>query len=125
MGISKDNTMTELGKIMIKQIDWQATEWKTVRPGIERKAFGSENATLALHRLSPGHALLPHEHDNEQIVYILKGLVDFHIGDKTVRLGPGGLAVIPPGVTHYAELVGTEPALNLDIFTPARPEYEE
>ncbi len=109
----------------IKQIDWESIEWKTVRPGIERKAFGSESATLALHRLSPGHALLPHSHPHEQIVYILEGVVDFHIGDETIRLGAGGLAVVPPNVIHYGELVGDTPALNLDIFTPARPEYEQ
>ena len=111
--------------INIKQIDWEAIEWKSVRDGIERKAFGSDNVTLALHRLSPGHALLPHSHPNEQVVYILEGEMDFHIGDKTVRLGPGGLAVIPPNVTHYGQVVGDKPALNLDVFTPARPEYEQ
>jgi hypothetical protein len=24
---------------------------------------------------------------------------------------------------HYAEIVGDEPVLNLDVFTPNRPEY--
>lgn len=104
-------------------IDWEATEWREIRKGIERKAFTGDGATVALHRLWPGHALLPHAHPNEQIVYIMEGTVDFHIGDEVVRLGPGGLAVVPPNVTHYAELVGDKPALNLDIFTPARPEY--
>lgn len=108
----------------IKQIDWESKPWKTVRTGIERKAFGSGNVTVALHRLSPGHELAPHAHPNEQVVYIMEGVVDFHVGDTTLRLGPGGLAVVPPNVVHYAELVGDQPALNLDIFTPARPEYE-
>lgn len=111
--------------IDIKHIDWEAVEWKTVREGIERKAFGSGNVTVALHRLWPGHARLPHSHSNEQLVYIMAGMVDFHVGDQTLRLGPGGLAVVPPNVVHYAEQVGDEPALNLDIFTPARPEYEQ
>ncbi|AEC22104.1 cupin 2 domain-containing protein [Pusillimonas sp. T7-7] len=109
----------------IKQIDWEAMEWKTVRRGIERKAFGSDSATVALHRLLPGHELAPHSHPNEQIVYIMEGTVDFHIGEEVIRLGPGSLAVVPPNVTHYGVLVGDKPALNLDIFTPARPEYEQ
>ena len=107
----------------IHQIDWEKTEWKNVRPGIDRKSFGGEGATLALHRLTPGHALLPHSHPNEQVVYILQGTVDFHVGDDVCRLGPGGLALIPPNVVHYVEVVGDEVALNLDVFTPARPEY--
>lgn len=109
----------------IKSIDWQAVEWKTVRPGIERKVLSGQGATLALHRLHPGHAQLPHSHPHEQIAYIIEGVVDFHVGDEVLRLGPGGVAVVPPNVTHYAALVGDQPALNLDVFTPARPEYDQ
>jgi len=105
------------------QVDWEKLEWRTIRPGIERKAFTGKGATLALHRISPGHTLAPHSHPHEQIVYILAGVVDFHIGDEVVRLGPGGLAVVPPNVMHHAVLVGDEPALNLDVFSPARPDY--
>ena len=36
---------------------------------------------------------------------------------------PGGLVVIPGGVTHWGEVLGDEPVLNLDVFTPKRPEY--
>lgn len=108
----------------IKNIDWSTIQWQPVRRGIERKAFGSDNVTVALHRLMPGHELSPHSHPNEQLVYIMEGEMDFHIGDQVLRLGPGGLAVIPPDMVHYGQVVGNTPALNLDIFTPARPEYE-
>ena len=104
-------------------VDWEKMAWRTIRQGIERKAFTGEHATVALHRISPGHTLAPHSHPHEQIVYILAGTVDFHIGGEVLRLGPGGLAVVPPNIMHHAVLVGDTPALNLDIFTPARPDY--
>lgn len=107
----------------LNKIDWNAKPWKTVRHGIERKTFGSDQVTLALHRLHPGHEVLPHTHPNEQIVYILDGEVDFHIGDDVVPLRGGGLVVVPPDVRHWVEVTGDRPAINLDIFTPARPEY--
>jgi quercetin dioxygenase-like cupin family protein len=53
----------------------------------------------------------------------MSGTVDFHVGDEAVRLGPGGLRVVPPNVTHYAKIVGDEPPLDLDVFTSNRPEY--
>lgn len=109
---------------MLKSIDWESRVWETVRPGVERKSFSGTGATVALHRLHPGHEPKPHSHAHEQIVYILSGEVDFHIGTETVRLRGGGLAVVPPNVVHYAEVVGSEPALNLDVFTPCRPEYD-
>ena len=107
----------------IPTVDWSKIDWQPVRPGIERKAFSGEGATLALHRLQPGHEPRPHAHPYEQIVYIMAGEVDFHVGAETIRLGPGGLLTVPPDVTHYAEVVGSEAVLNLDIFTPRRAEY--
>lgn len=107
----------------IKSINWETLSWTPVREGIERKTFGGDGATVALNRLWPGHEVNPHSHPHEQIVYILQGTADFCIGTETLRLGPGQLAVVPPNVTHYARQVGEEPVLNLDIFTPARPEY--
>lgn len=107
----------------LHSVDWNALEWQPVRRGIERKAFGSDHVTLALHRLMPGHEPRPHAHPNEQVMYILAGVLDVHVDDRIVRLGPGGLLLIPPNVRHYGVVVGDEPVLNLDVFTPARPEY--
>jgi quercetin dioxygenase-like cupin family protein len=107
----------------IHSLDWEAVEWQTVRAGIERKTFAGTGATLALHRIQPGHELLPHAHHYEQIVYMLSGTADFHVGDEVHRLAPGGLIVVPPNVVHHIEVVGNEVALELDVFTPQRPEY--
>ncbi|HYG45405.1 MAG TPA: cupin domain-containing protein [Bordetella sp.] len=107
----------------VHKVDWESIAWTQVRAGIERKSFSGSGATLALHRIQPGHELSPHAHPHEQLVYILAGTADFHVGEDIVRLGPGGLLAIPPNMTHYIEVVGSEVVLNLDVFTPARPEY--
>lgn len=104
-------------------IDWNAIEWRTVRPGVERKGFTGEGATIALHRLHPGHEPRPHSHPNEQIAYIMAGRIRFMVGGEEHILGPGQLIVVPPNVEHWGEVIGDEPVLNLDVFTPARPEY--
>jgi quercetin dioxygenase-like cupin family protein len=107
----------------IPTVDWSKIEWQAVRPGIDRKAFSGAGATLALHRLQPGHEPRPHAHPYEQIVYIMQGQIDFHVGDEVIRLGPGGLLTVPPDVMHWGEVVGDEAVLNLDVFTPRRAEY--
>jgi quercetin dioxygenase-like cupin family protein len=107
----------------IPTVDWSKIEWQQVRPGIDRKAFSGAGATLALHRLQPGHEPRPHAHPYEQIVYIMQGQIDFHVGDEVIRLGPGGLLTVPPDVMHWGEVVGDEAVLNLDVFTPRRAEY--
>jgi quercetin dioxygenase-like cupin family protein len=112
------------GKVMrIHEIDWSKIEWKKIREGVEQKAFSSDAATVALHRLMPGHEPKPHSHPHEQIAYIMSGRMRFFIGDETRDLGPGGLVVIPPNVRHWGEVLGDEPVMNLDVFTPKRPEY--
>jgi len=107
----------------IPQVDWNTMPWTTVRHGVERKSFTGEGATLSLHRIWPGHAPKPHRHPHEQIVYILQGCMDFHVADTVRRLSAGGLMVIPPDTLHHGMVVGDEPVLNLDVFTPKRPEY--
>lgn len=108
---------------MLHVANWEAMEWTPVRPGVDRKAFSGNGATMAMHRLMPGHEPKPHDHHYEQMVYCISGVVDFHVADTVHRLTPGGLIVIPPGVTHHAEVIGDEPSINIDIFTPRRPEY--
>lgn len=107
----------------IHNVNWEAIEWEPIRGGMDRKTFSGDGATLALHRIQPGHELRPHSHVYEQIVYMLEGSADFHVGDEVQRLEPGGLIVIPSNVIHYIEVVGDKVALELDVFTPKRPEY--
>ena len=44
-------------------------------------------------------------------------------GLEPLMISAGGLLVIPPDVRHWGEVVGDEPVLNLDVFTPKRAEY--
>ena len=57
----------------LHQIDWSAIDWQPVREGVDRKAFTGAGATVALHRLMPGHKPSPHKHPHEQIAYIMAG----------------------------------------------------
>ncbi len=108
----------------ISKVDWQALPWQPVRPGVERKSFSGHGATLALHRLQPGHEPRPHSHPHEQILYILSGRLRLHVGDAEHLLGPGALMAIPGNVRHWGEVEGDEEVLNLDVFTPRRPDYD-
>jgi quercetin dioxygenase-like cupin family protein len=104
-------------------INWNDMPWEHVRDGVARKAVSGQGATVALNRLMPGHEPRPHSHPHEQIAYILSGTLEFHVNDTTVTLGAGGVLVIPPNALHWGVVVGDEPVLNLDVFTPKRPEY--
>jgi quercetin dioxygenase-like cupin family protein len=93
------------------------------RPGVERRVFSGEGATIAFTTLEPGHEPSPHSHPHEQIVYMISGRARFVVGGEETTLGPGDMLVVPPGVEHYAQTLGSEPALDLSVFAPRRDEY--
>ena len=103
--------------------NWNEMEWEVVREGVRRKAFTGEGATVAVNELMPGHAPRPHAHIHEQNGYIMEGECDFHVVGEVYHLTPRGMLVVPPNVTHYAQVTSDCPVINLDIFTPKRPEY--
>lgn len=94
-----------------------------VRAGVRRSVFSGEGATLAFTTLEPGHTARPHSHPHEQIVYVLAGELLFVVGDEEVVVRAGDMLVVPPGVEHWAETLGDEPALDLSVFSPRRDEY--
>ncbi|WP_076997928.1 cupin domain-containing protein [Variovorax sp. KK3] len=96
---------------------------ETVRRGVERAGFRGKDFIAVMNWLTPGMDLAPHKHEFEQVAIILQGQVRFHVGDEVFEAGPGGSIRIPAGVMHHAEPVGTEVVLNLDIFSPVRPDY--
>jgi quercetin dioxygenase-like cupin family protein len=107
----------------IHQINWDELPWEQVREGVERKAISGTGATVALNRLMPGHTPAPHSHPHEQIAYIIAGQMDFFIEDQVFHLRAGSMLVVPPNARHWGQVVGEEPVLNLDVFTPRRSEY--
>ncbi len=107
----------------MKRARLQSLRETFARPGVRRRSFSGERATLAFTTLDPGHEPGPHSHPHEQIVHILAGRVRFVVGDEETIAGPGELIVVPPGVEHWAQTIGAVPALDLSVFAPRREDY--
>ncbi len=103
--------------------NWNELQRETVRKGVERVGFRGDDVICVMNWLSPGMAVNPHRHPFEQLVFIISGRVKFHLDDDAVEAGPGSMIRIPPNVLHYAEPIGDEVALNLDVFAPLREDY--
>ena len=95
-----------------------------MRDGVERVGFRGDDTLLVMNWLQPGMTPGPHSHPFEQIAVIVQGTARFHIGDKTYDAGPGSMIRIPPDVEHWAEVIGDEPVMNLDVFNPIREDYK-
>lgn len=57
------------------------------------------------------------------IFYVLDGTLTVHLDDERRRLGPGGFALVPPGVVHTFSNEGDVPARFLNIYQPSGNEH--
>ncbi|HEX5540430.1 MAG TPA: cupin domain-containing protein [Micromonospora sp.] len=64
----------------------------------------------------------PHVHEAaEEWFYVLAGQPIFHVGTERLVLGSGDFVRIPPGTTHWFEVVG-QPVRVLASFVPGGEE---
>jgi quercetin dioxygenase-like cupin family protein len=83
-----------------------------------------ERITLAVVELDPGAIVSEHSHENEQLGILLRGTLDFRVGDERCELGPGETWSIRAGTTHEA-VAGPEGAVVIDVFSPPRSDFHD
>lgn len=90
--------------------------------GVRRRVIVGDNAMLMVMEQKPEIKGKVHKHKIENLVYVLQGHVRFQYSDEERVLGPGDGCVIPPHVEHAAlEVVGDEPVIRIDCFSPLLP----
>ena len=88
---------------------------------ISRRVLSGKQGMIVWWTVEAGAHAAAHKHAHEQIVWMLKGRMDFRIGDEKRSMVAGDVAVIPSGVEHegyfpeYTEVV--------DIFAPPREDF--
>ncbi|MFL6139903.1 MAG: cupin domain-containing protein [Frankiaceae bacterium] len=60
-----------------------------------------------------------HVHEEEQIVIVLEGELEFEVDGEVRTMRPGDVAVIPPWVPHGARTLDAR-CLEVDVFHPPR-----
>ena len=69
--------------------------------------------------LLPGQSQKPHTHDdNDKIYYALTGTCHVQLGEESLRIEPGQVAVAPAGQIHGVENRSDEPATLLVVMAP-------
>jgi len=113
--------MTE--KPAVTHFRWDEMEKETVSATIKRRIVTGERAMLAHIYLDKGARVPMHSHHNEQITYLLEGVLKFWVGEKReeIILKAGEVLHIPPNVPHEAEAL--EDCLDVDVFSPPREDW--
>jgi quercetin dioxygenase-like cupin family protein len=103
---------------------WNDMPKEHVNELFDRRLVTGERMMLAHVYLKKGCVVPRHQHDNEQITYILEGALHFWIGEdekKEIVVRAGEVLHIPSMVWHKAEAL--EDTLDVDIFDPPRADW--
>ena len=91
--------------------------------GITARFFHSQNLTFGKVKIENGAILPEHSHPHEQFTKMLKGKLEFTIGNEMKVMELGMVAHIPPGVPHSAKAL-TE-CFVFDCFNPVREDFKK
>ena len=88
-------------------------------PGLEFRPVLGDNVMTNFVTFAP-HTVAPmHVHEEEQVVIVLDGELEFVIDGQTKLMRPGDVAVIPSWVPHGARTLEIG-CTEVDVFTPPR-----
>ena len=100
---------------------WDEMEKEMMSDVIWRKIIAGEKAMIAQVFIAKGAVVPEHQHEAEQITYILEGALKFELEGKEVVVAKGQVLRIPSNVPHRA--VALEDTMDLDIFSPLRYDW--
>lgn len=90
-----------------------------------RTAFKSRGSLVTFNYIDPSiKKQPPHKHDDfDQLVMVADGTIRFYLEDQPMELGPRSLVRVPIGAWHAGGPEDGKPVLNIDVFSPPRPDY--
>lgn len=103
---------------------WNDMPKEKVNDLLDRRLITGDRMMLAHVYLKKGCIVPRHQHENEQLTYVLEGALRFWIGEdesEEVVVGPGEVLHLPSMVWHKAEAL--EDTLDVDIFSPPRADW--
>jgi quercetin dioxygenase-like cupin family protein len=88
-------------------------------PGLRRRSFDSDEATVNEYTFGPAAAFPLHRHPQEQITLVLEGSVQLTVAGRSIGLREGGWSIVGGGVEHSIQ-AGAEGARIIAIVIPRR-----
>jgi quercetin dioxygenase-like cupin family protein len=96
-----------------EELDWGKLAW------MSNPAVGARQLTVIEVILLPGKGHNFHKHpDQEEVIYVIEGVVEQWLEQNDQVLNPGDSVVISAGVVHASFNIGDKPAKLLAILGP-------
>jgi quercetin dioxygenase-like cupin family protein len=106
---------------VVRQYRWDDMPHESVTDQITRKVITGEREMLATIYLKRGAIVPTHQHESEQMSYVLEGSLKFEIEGASYVLRAGDVLTIPSRVPHSAEAL--EDTVEMDAFSPIRQDW--
>jgi quercetin dioxygenase-like cupin family protein len=101
----------------------QKDSMETIAPGIRRLVYTLNKVMTVYFEIDPGVVVGEHAHPHEQMGMLIRGKMRWNIQGQEKIIEAPALYRFPSNQSHGAEILGNEPALILDIFSPIREEF--
>jgi len=103
---------------------WDDLPREELSSEIGRRLITGDSMMIAHVYLKQGAVVPKHSHHNEQITYILEGVLRFQLGEdgsEQVDVAAGEVLHLPAHLPHSA--LALEDTLDVDIFAPPREDW--
>lgn len=100
---------------------WDTVKKEVMNEKIWRKIISGEKAMLAQIFIAKDGVVPKHQHESEQLSYVLEGAIKLELEGKEVVLRKGEVLLIPSNVPHSA--VALEDYFGLEVFSPIRIDW--
>ena len=108
----------------VRLFRWDQMPKEKVTDLLDRRLITGERMMLAHVYLKKGCIVPKHQHENEQLTYVLEGALRFWIGEdgkEELVVGAGEVLHVPSNIPHKAEAL--EDTFDLDVFDPPRQDW--
>ena len=103
---------------------WNDMPKEKVSDLLERRLVTGDRMMLAHVYLKKGCVVPRHQHENEQLTYVVEGALHFWIGEdesEQITIRAGEVLHLPSWVWHKAEAMAD--TLDVDVFSPPRQDW--
>lgn len=115
----------QLSESVVKHFNFEQMTVDTISKGIRRKWFHGDKGQMAYFYLDKGAHIPWHSHPNEQITYIMEGMVQIKTiidgKEQMINVSAGEVVVFPANVPH--EFWALENTVDLDVHVPVRQDW--
>jgi len=91
-------------------------------PGFQTHIVSGDRITLSFVSAEPSAKLSSHHHENEQLMIVIDGAVDFVIAGKQYHVEKSDVVVLPSN-TEHGGYISDKGCRVIDVFSPRRQDF--